>query len=165
MEIRKIKESDAEAFVELCVKVEEESEFMLIRPGERTSTIEQQRARIAEIVASDNTALLVAEEGGELWGYAAAIGGPYERNRRTAHLVIGIRAAHTNQGLGTRLMAALESWARTHGIHRLELEVMKTNAAAIALYQKMGFELEGVRKESVYIDGAFVDDLYMARLL
>ena len=165
MQVRQIRETDAEAFVELCVQVEAESEFMLIRPGERTATLEQQRQRLREITASDNSTILVAEHGGALVGYAAAVGGPYQRSRRTAHCVIGIRAAHIGRGHGARLMQELEAWAGAHGIHRLELEVMKTNARAIGLYNKMGFKFEGVRRDALYVDGAYVDDYYMAKLL
>ena len=165
MKIRTIMESDAAAFLELCVAVEAESEYMLIRPGERTAGVEQQRARIAEIVASDNSVILVAEDGGALAGYAAAVGGPYRRNRRTAHLVIGIREAVCGQGLGAEFFKELEAWARRQGLKRLELEVMVTNARAIALYKKSGFEVEGTRKDAVCVDGDYVDELYMAKIL
>ncbi|HUT52226.1 MAG TPA: GNAT family protein [bacterium] len=165
MKIRGIMESDAAAFLELCIRVEAESEHMLIRPGERSATVGQQRARIAEIVACDNSIILVAEDGGELAGYAAAVGGPYRRNRHTAHLVIGIREAHCGQGLGTRFFAELEAWARRQGLRRLELEVTVTNAPAIALYQKSGFTVEGTRKDAVCVEGEYVDELYMAKIL
>jgi RimJ/RimL family protein N-acetyltransferase len=51
------------------------------------------------------------------------------------------------------------------GIQRLELTVRVDNAAAIHLYQRMGYEIEGTKRRSLLVDGEFVDELYMARLL
>jgi Acetyltransferases, including N-acetylases of ribosomal proteins len=46
---------------------------------------------------------------------------------------------------------------------RLELTVMVHNERAIALYKKMGFEIEGTKKRSMRIDGQYVDEYYMAK--
>jgi RimJ/RimL family protein N-acetyltransferase len=43
------------------------------------------------------------------------------------------------------------------GLHRLALEVNSFNAAAIAVYTKVGFVLEGVRREAVRHDGEWHD--------
>ncbi len=40
---RKIKEGDAEEFLSLCRKVDAETLFMMFEPGERPTTIEEQR--------------------------------------------------------------------------------------------------------------------------
>ncbi|MEH6892302.1 hypothetical protein V7024_22075 [Bacillus sp. JJ864] len=40
--IRLIAERDAESFLELCKKIDGETEFMLFEDGERSTTIEQQ---------------------------------------------------------------------------------------------------------------------------
>lgn len=41
--IRLIMERDAEPFLKLCRKIDEETEFMLFEEGERATTIEQQQ--------------------------------------------------------------------------------------------------------------------------
>ncbi|HWG63549.1 MAG TPA: GNAT family protein [Streptosporangiaceae bacterium] len=56
-------------------------------------------------------------------------------------------------------------WASVHGLHRLELSVMAHNDRAIALYERMGFSVEGRRSECLLIDGQFVDELCMAAFL
>jgi RimJ/RimL family protein N-acetyltransferase len=40
---------------------------------------------------------------------------------------------------------------------------MVHNERAIALYKKMGFEIEGTKKRSMRIDGQYVDEYYMAK--
>ena len=58
-----------------------------------------------------------------------------------------------------------ESWAKTCGVRRLELSVMVHNDAAQALYTKMGYVIEGRRQWSLLVDGAFVDEYSMAKLI
>ncbi|MFJ7934471.1 GNAT family N-acetyltransferase [Sporosarcina sp. NPDC096371] len=40
----------------------------------------------------------------------------------------------------------LDHWAEEHQLHRLELTVMESNTAGVALYQKNGFGIEGLKK-------------------
>jgi RimJ/RimL family protein N-acetyltransferase len=163
--IRKILESDANAFLDLCKKLDEESQFMMLEPGERLTTAEQQRERITRLLSQSNQMIFVAENNNQLVGYLAAIGGDYKRNRRSVHIVIGILQAFTGQGIGTRLFKNLESWSHEQGIHRLELTVMAHNTNALGLYQKMGFQIEGTKKDSLFVNGRYVDEYYMAKLL
>src|SRR5512139_1996273 len=125
--IREICESDAGSFLALCRQMDEESRFMLLGPGERKTTLEEQETRIRDILAHDNQTIFVAEEQGSLLGYLAAIGGSYARNKHEVYIVVGILEAFTSRGLGTSLFQALDAWAREHNIHRLELSVMVHN--------------------------------------
>jgi RimJ/RimL family protein N-acetyltransferase len=79
--------------------------------------------------------------------------------------VIGIRASHAEHGLGTQLLTALDTWAIAAGIHRLELTVMAHNRAAIGLYLKAGYHLEGTRRAALIVETKTVDELWMAKLL
>jgi ribosomal-protein-alanine N-acetyltransferase len=49
-------------------------------------------------------------------------------------------------GLGKRMMAAIEGVAAQQKMPRIILEVRPTNTAALALYQHLGYEQIGVRK-------------------
>ncbi len=42
---------------------------------------------------------------------------------------------------------------------------MAHNLGAVALYEKAGFAIEGTRKQSMLVDGSYVDEHYMAKLL
>ncbi|GAE36015.1 acetyltransferase [Halalkalibacter akibai JCM 9157] len=52
-----------------------------------------------------------------------------------------------------------------HDIHRLELTVVTRNEIGISLYQKMGFEIEGRKRDSLLINSEYVDEYYMSKLL
>lgn len=87
------------------------------------------------------------------------------RNKHSAYLVIGISNAYRGKGIGTALFKELEHWAVKQGLHRLELTVVAENIAGVSLYQKMGFKIEGVKKDSLFINGTYVDEYYMGKLL
>jgi RimJ/RimL family protein N-acetyltransferase len=163
--IRERKESDAEEFLSLCKKIDAETQFMMFELGERPTTIEEQRDEIKEILSRDNQTIFVAEKNGQLIGYLAAYGGRYKRNRHSVYVVTGILQAFTSRGIGTSLFEELERWAREKRIHRLELTVMVHNEAALALYKKMGFEVEGRKQHSLVINGSYVDEYFIAKLL
>jgi putative acetyltransferase len=77
-----------------------------------------------------------------------------------------VRKEWRGQGVGSALMSAAIAWARQTGIvSRIELQVYVRNQAAIALYRKFGFEVEGRRRRVVYQNGEYLDDLVMALLL
>jgi len=156
---------DAAAFLALRQRVDLETKFMMLEPGERQTTVEQERERLAAIDKTDNQQTFLAEDSGQLVGWLWANGGSFRRNHHNVHIVIGIRAAFTNQGIGTRLFQVCEDWARQRGLRRLELTVMTHNHLGIALYQKMGFVIEGTARDALRVDGNYVDLHYMSKLV
>ncbi|MBM7619137.1 RimJ/RimL family protein N-acetyltransferase [Bacillus tianshenii] len=161
MNVRKAIPEDAEKLAELIKKVEE-SNFMLFGPGERKVTGEQLRKnRIGPLEKDQSSNFLVAVDGEELIGYLMAIGSTTQRTAHSVYLVIGVSETARGKGVGTELFRKMVEWAKNRNLHRLELTVMIHNEAAINLYKKMGFEIEGVKKHSLFVDGTFVDELYM----
>lgn len=56
-------------------------------------------------------------------------------------------------------------WAPGAGVRRLELTVHTTNLRAIAVYLRAGFEVEGRRRSSLFVEGRYVDEYLMSRLV
>ena len=87
--------------------------------------------------------------------------------RRRHAMTLGISVAREAQGkgVGSALMAALCDYAdRWVGALRLELTVYTDNVAALALYRKFGFRIEGTHRGYAMRDGVYVDAYAMARL-
>ena len=164
MYIRTAESDDAKQLVKLIKQIEN-SNFMLFEPGERKTTVDQQRKRIEAMSGEKTSTILVAEENGLLVGYLFAMGGNPVRVKHAVYLAIGVAESSRGQGVGAKLFAKLEEWAKERTIHRLELTVMVHNKAAIALYEKMGFEIEGTKRHSLFVDGNYVDEYYMSKLL
>ena len=165
MLIRIIQLDDAKQLLNLRKKLDQETQFMLFEPGERTTTVEEQREQIQRLLLQENSTIFVVEHNGQLVGYLEAVGGQLRRIRHSVHIVIGILQDFTGQGIGGQLFAALEEWAHQKSITRLELTVMTHNQAGLALYKKRGFTIEGTKKHSLLINGQYVDEYYMAKLL
>lgn len=163
--IRPATPDDAAAFLALRQQVDEETRFMMLEPGERQATVEQERERLINTAKADNKQTFLADDDGQLVGWLWANGGDYRRNRHVVHIVIGIGESHVGQGIGTRLFQACEQWARDKHLHRLELTVMTHNVRGLALYKKMGFEIEGTARHQMKVDGEYVDLHFMAKLL
>ncbi len=84
----------------------------------------------------------VLAEGTEIVGYAVMSIAAGE-----AHVLnICIRPESQKQGLGRALLHALEDKARTRYVDMMLLEVRMSNRAAIRLYESMGFNELGCRK-------------------
>ena len=78
---------------------------------------------------------------------------------------MAISQAYWGQGIGTRLLRAMEAHARKCGITRIEAEVRVANDRGVSLYTKNGFKIEGRREKAALIDGTFVDEFFIAKLL
>ncbi len=156
---------DAAALLRLKQRLDQETSFMLLEASERDASVPALARELDNMARSGNSAVIVAEAGGELWGYVELSGGSFRRNRATAYVVIGVLATAGGRGLGRGLLEEAKRWAATHGVHRLELTVMAHNSRAIGLYQRTGFSVEGRRSECLLIDGEFVDELYLAAVL
>ncbi|MEC2345241.1 GNAT family protein [Paenibacillus barengoltzii] len=164
IEIREIRVDDAERFLNLCLQLDQETKFMLYEPGERTTTAEEQRERIQSILSEAGSTILVAEDQGKLVGYLAVFGGQANRTKHVGYIVVGITQAYSGKGIGTRLFQAAEAWRAETEITKFELTVMIPNERAVALYKKVGFEVEGVKRNSIRVDGNYVDEYYMGKI-
>jgi RimJ/RimL family protein N-acetyltransferase len=165
MKIRLLREHDAEAFLRLRKQVNEETSFMLREPDENALIAKQQLEQFLRTFPQDNLLILVAEHDEQLVGFLIGERGVRQRNRQRLDLMIGILQAFTGRGIGTQFFLVMEDWARKIGILRLELTVMTRNHAAVALYQKRGFEIEGTMRRTMFIDGDYIDEHVMAKLL
>lgn len=58
---------------------------------------------------------------------------------------VAVRPQWQGRGAGTYLMEQIMAFARAEGVTAMTLEVRRSNEIAQALYQKLGFVVEGVR--------------------
>ena len=165
MQVRRLRTDDAKAFIDLLAQLDRESRFMLFEPGERLISEEAQRERIAGMREADSQVVFAAEVEGRLVAFLGSTAGAQRRSRRTASLVVGVLEQFQGRGIGSALLRALEDWARAKELHRLELTVMTHNERALKLYQKHGFVIEGTRADALQVDGAFVHEHYMGKII
>ena len=86
------------------------------------------------------------------------------RIRHVGSIGMAVRDDWQGKGVGTALVeAALDLADNWLNLTRIELRVYVDNAA-IALYEKFGFEIEGTHRRLAYRDGEYVDSYSMARV-
>lgn len=112
----------------------------------------------------DGDMIVVAERSGAIVGLAGLHRGKGRRHH-AAVLGISVDDNHRGAGIGKALLTALidaaDKWL---GISRIELTVFTDNDAALALYRKAGFEMEGTHKAYALRDGKLADVFAMARV-
>ena len=163
MEIRKIQMEDAYNYLDMLLKLDNETKFMMFEPGERPTDINIAKNIIDKSVNGDNL-VLVAIDGENIIGFLSVQKGGYKRIKHIGYVVVGIREKYRSMGIGSKLFSELDIWAIENKITRLELSVICSNTIAKHLYEKNGFEVEGIKRNAMIIDDEYVDEFYMAKI-
>jgi len=161
--IRRAVPSDAPAFVEMMGDPEIFSSLLqLPYPAE-----ERWRQLLQDQAAPGKTDLhLVAERDGKLLGSAGLHpAGMSLRRRHAMSLGISVVVEEQGRGVGSALLTALLDYADNWGqVLRIELTAYADNDRALRLYERLGFEREGLFKAYALRNGRYVDTIAMARL-
>jgi len=112
-----------------------------------------------EISAPTRRFIVAVDEGLSVIGYAGvfAPGGA-----EADILTVGVIAQHRGQGIARELMAGITKWAINQGSIAMMLEVKTDNAAAISLYESLGYSKLNIRKDYF---GSGLDALVMRKEL
>ena len=163
MKYRDLAVDEAGQFWDLMNRLDYETKYMLYEPGERKSNLAELESVIRDS-AEGKDFLLVAEADDRLVGYISAQRGRMNRIAHSAYIVVGILKDYRGRGIGTEFFRRLDVWAEREHVTRLELTVICENSVAQRLYARNGFEIEGVKRKSVCVDGKYLDEYYMAKL-
>ena len=112
-----------------------------------------------EISAPTRRFIVALDEGLSVIGYAGvfAPGGA-----EADILTVGVISKYRGQGIARELMAGITKWAIDQGSIAMMLEVKTDNAAAIGLYESLGYSKLNIRKDYF---GSGLDALVMRKEL
>ncbi len=111
-----------------------------------------------------NRRWIVAADGEHVAGYATLEWGE-GRWRRSGKFGMAVADGYVRRGVGILLVGEIIRLGFRHlDLQRIELEVYADNAAACTLYERMGFEYEGLKRRVSFRDGAYIDGYSMAIL-
>ena len=134
--VREATLADVDRVLELVVAVAGEGRWISV---EAPVDVAQRRRRMVEELEGEQTVMLVAEAGGELVGQLDLRLARYG----VADLGMLVAPGWRRRGVGSALMAEAIARARAAGAHKLTLQVWPHNTAALALYERFGFQREG----------------------
>ena len=89
----------------------------------------------------------------------------WDSGNRSCNFRIIVAATGQDRGLGTEAVRLIVGYGFERlGLHRISLGVFAFNPRARRAYEKAGFVAEGVRRDALLYDGAWVDDIVMSIL-
>ena len=124
------------------------------------------RSAWLELRAQQGFPVLVAEDTGEVVGYASY--GPwraFDGFRETVEHSVYVRADQRGKGVGPQLMQALVDRARAQGLHVMVAAIESGNAASIRLHERLGFATTGQMPQVGQKFGRWLDLTFMQLIL
>jgi len=110
--------------------------------------------------------VIVAQVGAKTVGMAHLVRGKFAKNKHVGFLGISVLKGFRRIGVGEAMMNYIMEWVKKQGgLEKISLTVFSTNKAAINLYRKFGFAIEGVSKKQYKIEGKYIDGITMGKFL
>jgi putative acetyltransferase len=125
--------------------------------------LERMQDFVRQSVAND-AVQFVALDGGRVVGWADIFPAWPTATAHRGGLGMGVLPEYRGRGIGRRLLEACIAKAWAQGITRIELEARADNAAAIGLYERLGFKREALKRRGMRFDGEYYDVVEMSLL-
>lgn len=112
-----------------------------------------------------NYAYCIKEDGKIIASLTANTRNGRSRERHKSDFGIGVSKEHWGKGIGSLLIEKVIDESKKNSISKITLKVSEKNTRAIKLYEKYGFEVEGVYKKDMLINGVMETGVSMALFL
>ena len=131
-------------------------------PRDWPITEEQERQYLRQVERRHPDALmLVAQEADEIVALCGLSRPRRPRMSHRAQIDASVRKSHWNHGIATRMLAELLETGVRAGVTAFTLEVRADNAAAVHVYEKLGFRTVGRLERFFRINGQYHAALLM----
>jgi len=117
-----------------------------------------------ESIIANGWCQMIAVLDGQVVGWCDVLPVIGQARAHAGTLGIGLIPSARQRGIGTRLMRAAIDTAWASGLTRIELTVRADNLHAKALYERLGFHVEGLKRRAFRVDGVYADSWAMALL-
>ncbi len=139
-----------------------ETDFLSFGKNEFNHNVEDYKEFVETTRLEQNSILLLATMNDEIISIASITSNQKDRTKHVGTLGIVISEKFTGQGLGRIMMEQLIRWATSNGVtHKISLVTREDNVLAIELYEKLGFEKEGLIIKDTLINGTYYNALVM----
>lgn len=166
--LRNAELTDADALIQFLKETTGETPFLL-REAEEVDAITpaQEEQFVQSRIVAERELMLAAVVEGALAGICSLCSvGPFQRYRHRCAVSIALYQKFCGAGIGEIMLRTILNEAKQLGYEQAELDVIADNAAAIALYEKLGFEKCGYFPSNVkYRDGRYADAYWMMKRL
>lgn len=152
---------DAPQIVELlrCVAAEQ-----TLGLDPTTLDADQEARRLAQLDLRTACALVVVLRGA-VKGFAVAVRAAEPACAHTASLSLAVAPEARRRGFGRLLLQGVRAWAAAAGISKLCAGVVSGNRAALTLFDRCGYAVEGVRRRQLRLAGRLADEVLLGLLV
>jgi RimJ/RimL family protein N-acetyltransferase len=166
VEIRTAEPKDADGIFDVMKSVMKEKVFTLHETDEYRETAKTIVQKIKKFRNAPGKIIISALFGNRIIGYATFNNRDLRKIKHTGYLTIFIKKKLRGKGLGEELMKILIQWGIANKlIRKMTLAVFSNNKNAIALYEKIGFKIEGICSKDVKINGRYYDSVLMYKFV
>ncbi|MEK4760116.1 GNAT family protein [Viridibacillus sp. FSL E2-0187] len=160
--IKEATKNDAQQMINFYNVVGGETDFLSFGKNEFNRDVEEYTKFIDSTSLEQNSIILIATLKDEIIGIASINSSQKDRTKHVGTLGIVVSEQLVGQGLGRKLMEELINWATSNGVtKKISLVTREDNTFAIELYEKLGFEKEGLLKKDNFINGVYYNTLVM----
>ena len=163
--LRNASAEDSQAALDEFIRTHAETDFLLTYPDETTFTVEEEAQFLQGKADSGDEIEIVAVLDGKIVG-SAGIGkvGRRDKIKHRAEFGISILKECWGLGIGRALTKGCIECATAAGYVQLELEAVADNAAALSLYESVGFREYGRNPKGFLTRGGAWQELVLMRL-
>lgn len=162
--IREAREEDAKALLEFVHLSSTESDNLTFGKGEFDMTVEDEIKFIKSVSLNDNAVMILALVGDKVISSSSYTAGRRSRISHVGEFGISVSKKYWRQGVGRAVLKELIKWCEDNPkCEKLNLRVREDNLGAIALYESLGFEKEGLLLRDMKINGQFVNCYFMGK--
>lgn len=163
---RRAREGEAEKIVDFYNFVGGETSYLSFERDEYPMSAEEQAAELRGLEGKKASIMLLAMDAEEIAGIATVRSSEKIKSRHDGELGIVVAKKYQGQGIGTELIGRLIQWAKGNGVTtRLSLDTRADNVKAVELYLKLGFVVEGCRRNTTLLNGKYYDLYVMGMML
>lgn len=165
--LRNARTEDAASLIAYLKKTAGETPYLIRNPEEVSVTMESEINFIKSKEEAKDELMLLAFCNGKHVGNCSLMSmGNYQRYAHRCSVAIALYQEYCGRGIGTVMLETVLQVAKELGYEQAELEVAASNKNAIALYEKMGFQVYGTFPNNMkYQDGTYVDCHWMMKKL
>ena len=164
--IRDAQIKDASAILKYVKQIGDETDFLSFAGDEFNKSLSEEELIIEQHRQAENQIFIVAEKDNQIVGLLNVNSSQKNRLKHRGEFGISVLKAHWGQGIASKLIQHMIHWAKYEArLKKLDLKVDENNEIAINLYKKFGFEMEGLVKRDMLINGRFTNSLIMGLMI
>lgn len=152
---------DAEAIVAFLNAVGGETDFLTFGHNEFAVSVAQERTILAEFISQEYELMLIGTIDNTVVAHLIIQRSAKKRLAHSGDLSVSVSKKHWGKSIGRHMIETALTWACSHGITKMQLQVGTTNERAVRLYKQLGFVIEGTITQALKIGDIYFDDYLM----